>query len=281
MSVVKGVMEQIHQPLYDSISVEPGKQLRTVENSSTLKFFVNVQGKTKLETNLQSASLLPHYNTFEARALRLVISDLPPVFPDDVPVQVFGEIVDSSPLETQEVRTNLRRLMELLEEARADDDEVAIVFVLDRVEVEPGTPGAEEVALSLDDLESALEDLDRLAPPKEQIIPNNGAGTLIGKLIYNTVITFYIGEKVALEGPAWLFPSGAGPYSDVGRFTTHGEPSPTATFRFATPASIDQGQNFRVEMNIPDTDVLREIQKIYGPFRMWLLVDGYMTRDVQ
>ena len=62
--------------------VEPEKQLREVEPGSTLKFFVNVQGKTKLETNLQSASLLPHYNTFEARAMRVVISDLPPEFPD-------------------------------------------------------------------------------------------------------------------------------------------------------------------------------------------------------
>ena len=59
---------------------EPGKQLREVEKSSILKFFVNVQNKTKLETNLQSASLLPHYNTFEARAMRVVISDLPPAF---------------------------------------------------------------------------------------------------------------------------------------------------------------------------------------------------------
>ena len=59
------------------------KQLSDVEKSGTLKFFVNVQGKTKLETNLQSASLLPHYNTFEARAMRVVISDLPPEFPSD------------------------------------------------------------------------------------------------------------------------------------------------------------------------------------------------------
>ena len=42
-----------------------------------------MQGKTKLETNLQSASLLPHYNTFEARAMRVVISDLPPEYPAD------------------------------------------------------------------------------------------------------------------------------------------------------------------------------------------------------
>src|SRR5436190_2187963 len=83
MAVVQGIREKVHLPLYDSISVEPEKQLRDAESSNTLKFFVNVQGKTKLETNLQSASLLPHYNTFEARAMRVVISDLPPVFPDD------------------------------------------------------------------------------------------------------------------------------------------------------------------------------------------------------
>ena len=70
-------------PLYDSVAVDGEKQISDVEKSGTLKFFVNVQGKTKLETNLQSASLLPHYNTFEARAMRVVISDLPPEFPAD------------------------------------------------------------------------------------------------------------------------------------------------------------------------------------------------------
>src|SRR5438477_7119610 len=89
MAVVQNIKEKVHLPIYDCINVEPGKQLRSVETSSTLKFFTNVQGKTKLETNLQSASLLPHYNTFEARALRVVISDLPPDFvpdnPDDEP----------------------------------------------------------------------------------------------------------------------------------------------------------------------------------------------------
>src|SRR6266545_5003639 len=84
MAVVKGIQEKVHLPIYDSILVEPGKQLRDVEKSSILKFFVNVQNKTKLETNLQSASLLPHYNTFEARAMRVVISDLPPTFSEKV-----------------------------------------------------------------------------------------------------------------------------------------------------------------------------------------------------
>src|SRR5215831_13665496 len=87
MAVVQGIREKVHLPLYDSLSVEAEKQLREAESSSTLKFFVNVQGKTKLETNLQSASLLPHYNTFEARAMRVVMSDLPPEFATDVDVE--------------------------------------------------------------------------------------------------------------------------------------------------------------------------------------------------
>src|ERR1700757_5493091 len=82
MAVVQGIREKVHLPLYDSVSVDKEEQLFDVEKSGTLKFFVNVQGKTELQTNLQSASLLPHYNTFEARAMRVVISDLPPAFPD-------------------------------------------------------------------------------------------------------------------------------------------------------------------------------------------------------
>src|SRR5688572_16286427 len=82
MAIVKGIREKVHLPIYDCLKVEPGKQLRDAESTSTLKFFINVQDKTKLLTNLQSASLLPHYNTFEARAMRVIISDTPPEFPD-------------------------------------------------------------------------------------------------------------------------------------------------------------------------------------------------------
>src|SRR4249920_4141459 len=88
MARVQGVQEKVHLPIYDSIKVEAGKQLGDDEKSSTFKFFVDVQSKTKLETNLQSASLLPHYNTFEARAMRVVISDLKPEFPENVKVEV-------------------------------------------------------------------------------------------------------------------------------------------------------------------------------------------------
>jgi hypothetical protein len=84
MAVVKGIKEKLHLPLYDALFVRPQQQLREVESSSVFKFFVHVQGKSKLETNMQTAALLPHWNTFEARALRVIVSDLPARFPEAV-----------------------------------------------------------------------------------------------------------------------------------------------------------------------------------------------------
>jgi hypothetical protein len=34
-------------------------------------------------------------------------------------------------------------------------------------------------------------------------------------------------------------------------------------------------------MEVPDSDVLKEIQKVYGPLFIWIVLDGYMTRGVQ
>ena len=90
MAVVRGIREKVHLPLYDSVSVKAEEQWRKDQGSSTLKFFIDVQGKTKLETNMQSASQLSHYNTFEARAMRVVLSDLPPVFPEDPTAEDTG-----------------------------------------------------------------------------------------------------------------------------------------------------------------------------------------------
>jgi hypothetical protein len=294
MAIVQGIREKVHLPIYDSLSVEAKKQLREAEPTSILKFFVDVQRKTKLETNLQSASLLPHYNTFEARAMRVVISDLPPEFPDDRNGEAKDIVVEEVPatgaakteIATASFSINLKRLMELLEEAResgegearlsSDDPDVKnIVFT-------PTTVTSGDLVLSVADLEDTIDGVERNGgPPKEQIRPNNGAGTIIGKLIYNTVTTLYVGEKIMIQMPTWFFPAGAGPYSERGNITTHGEPSPTATFRFAEPIFIDKQQNFRVEIEIPDTDTLKEIQSIYGPLNIWVVLDGYMTRDVQ
>ena len=314
MAVVRGVQEQVHFPTYDAISVKAQQQLRDVEPSSTLKFFVNVQGKTELETNMQAASLLPHYNTFEARAMRVVISDLPPEFPDfptvsgDHPFDVtdncgrFFTIIDGKiePTDnhliaiTANVKLGVGRLAQLFHAAKEDEDETA--------ELNPSAEGevtlflgpndvsgrAREIAdkngsvkFFLEDIEELIEKLGKSAPPIEQLNPNNGSGTVIGKIVYNTVTSFIVGEKTMISMPTWFFPAGAGPYSQTGNFTTHGEPSPLATFRFAEPIYIDKQQNFRVEMKIPDSDTLKEIQKLYGPFKLWVVLDGYLTRDVQ
>jgi hypothetical protein len=275
MAIVQGIREKVHLPIYDSLKVETRKQLRDAEPTATLKFFVDVQRKTKLETNLQSASLLPHYNTFEARAMRVVISDLPPVFPDNVEVTIPATTV------ADKLITDLARAMELLELARANPDGTTRVTVVGAEEREPkGGEIPKDIDLDSADIEAEITALKE-APPKEQVRPNNGAGTIIGKLIYNTVTTLYVGEKIMIQMPTWFFPAGAGPYSESSGGTTHGEPSPTATFRFAEPIFIDKQQNFRVEIEIPDTDTLKEIQKIYGPMNIWVVLDGYMTRDVQ
>src|SRR5437867_974146 len=283
MAIVQGIKEKVHLPIYDSIKVEPEKQLKDTESSSTLRFFVDVQGKTKLETNLQSASLLPHYNPFEARAMRVVISDLPPEFPDvpkgtgeDLEVLddkdnpfTFG--VDKKVV-VADVELDLKRLMELLQEARdqdgtdipAYDGGVTLRFEDGNPLSDPDEKTVKDtgtVSLSVKDLEDIIDSLDRKAPPREQIRPNDGAGTIISKLIYNTVTTFFVGEKIMIQMPTYFFPAGAGPYSEAGKFTTHGEPSPTATFRFAEPIFVDKQQNFRVEIEIPDADVLKDIQK--------------------
>jgi hypothetical protein len=317
MAVVQNIKEKVHLPIYDCVNIEPGKQLRSVESSSTLKFFTNVQGKTKLETNLQSASLLPHYNTFEARALRVVISDLPADFvpdnPDDEETVDNGEekldVLDdkgntfdragnlnpaANVLVTADIELSLTRAVELLR--RADDSEDKSVDLdiydddvtlkdpasdLNDAEVDTLANAGATVTLTVDDLKGFIEDLDKKAPPPQQLLPNNGAGTLIGNLVYNTVTSLYVGEKLMIEMPTWFFPAGAGPYSEAGKFTTHGEPSPVATFRFAEPIFIDKQQNFRVEIEVPDSTTLKDVQKIYGPFFIWVVLDGYMTRDVQ
>ncbi|HEX6728632.1 MAG TPA: hypothetical protein VF074_01420 [Pyrinomonadaceae bacterium] len=302
MAIVQGIREKVHLPIYDSLSVEPGKQLRDAETGSILRFFVDVQKKTKLETNLQSASLLPHYNTFEARAMRVVISDLPPEFPEEsdkepkskseVTFQVLHHVApttgndDPAPQPTgAEVRIELgvKRLMELLEKAR-EKDGVAVLKATEPgvIKVSGPDPSASDfVELGVADLEELIDTLEKFAPPIEQIRPNDGEGTVIGKLIYNTVTTLFVGEKIMIQMPTWFFPAGAGPYSEKSSVTTHGEPSPTATFRFAEPIFIDRQQNFRVEIEVPNTDTLKEIQRIYGPMNLWVVLDGYMTRDVQ
>ena len=213
MAKVQGMKEKLHWPLYDAFVVPaPNGNAPTFatemqrRDSRVLRFFVDVQNKTKLETNLQASGALPSLNSYEVRALRVVVSPQPhPKKPAT------------------------------------------------------GTPPIAE------NTESILTDL-----------------------IYNSVTSLLVGEKTMIEMPTYFFPSGAGISIGPNSAPSHGEPDPTATFRFSEPVMIEPNQNFRVEMLFPQGIPTRSDPKdplrlgdAIGPMRLWVVLDGYLTRDVQ
>jgi len=217
MSKVQGVKEKLHSPIYDAFFVKDEIKDNTLKKTFTdfmtdprvIRFFVDIQNKTRLETNLQASGVLPSLNTFEARALRVVVSNL--------------------------------RFPPVLKEA------------------------------------------------KEPIKSNLTEAEILADLIYNSVTSLIVGEKMMIEMPTFWFPSGAGVSPGFPTVTNHGEPSPEATFRFAEPVYIEPQQNFRVEMAFPQGVPGKEqgnedhtkLAFVKGPFRIWVVLDGYLTRDVQ
>ena len=89
-----------------------------------------------------------------------------------------------------------------------------------------------------------------------------------------------------IEMPTFWFPSGAGVSPGL-TVSNHGEPDPNATFRFAEPVYIEPQQNFRVEMAFPqgvpgvNSEDPKKLAHVTGPLRIWVVLDGYLTRDVQ
>jgi len=295
MAAVKGMKEYVHLPQYDSITIKPKEQLGKILSSNVLRFFVDVTGKTKLQTNMQASSLLPHWNTFEARAMRVVISDLPPQFSDNAIRLKVGVVKqDGTPIpptgdqKTVDIEnfrlTNFVEFKRQVEAPLAPSQRLSLdqLQSLDLLLAAGSTlDQGEFVEISRETLRRAAELFGRtVVPPNEQLLSNDFGG-VIGKFIYNTVTTFFVGEKIMIQVPTWFFPAGAGPFSEDGKVTTHGYPSPQATFQFAEAVKIDAQQNFRVEIEVPESDVLSELQRLYGPLFIWVVLDGYMTRDVQ
>jgi hypothetical protein len=301
MAAVKGIKEKVHLPLYDSVSVRPKEQLGKILSSNVLRFFLDVTGKTKLQTNMQASSLLPHWNTYEARALRVVISDLPAQVSDTPTVEKEFDLTDVDPPPKGKLTFSMRHFVELKRRVEGPGGaqiilneehnhlliELDLKLVVTRTDTTLPTDqlvDPEKIIIDrsvLKDIEEKLKQAGQVVPPPEQIFPNNGFGNVIGKFIYNTVTTFFVGEKIMIQVPTWFFPAGAGPYAEDGKVTTHGYPNPQATFRFAEPVMIDAQQNFRVEIEVPESEVLSELQRLYGPMFIWVILDGYMTRDVQ
>jgi len=124
-----------------------------------------------------------------------------------------------------------------------------------------------------------------LQPRKEDSKPEKlkqqfGEAEFVAALINSSVTTFLVGEKAMIEAPTFTFPSGAGVFSGFGTVAGNGTPDPMATFRFAEPVVIESQQNFRVEIQFP-REVPEIVANVAGPLRVWVLLDGYMVRDVQ
>jgi hypothetical protein len=185
MANVQGVKEKLHFPVYDAFFVPPPPRVEagagdfagepTFEtemrkrDQRVIRFFVDVENKTLLDTNLQAPGVLPSLNPFEARAMRVVASNI------------------SEP-------TNRS------------------------LSTGPGAPTA---------------------------------STVLAELIYNSVTTLFVGEKIIIQVPTFFFPAGAGVTPGSALVANHGRADSRAAFRFAEPVIIDAQQNFRVEMLFP------------------------------
>ena len=176
-----------------------------------LRFFVDVQNKTRLETNLQASGTLPSLNSYEVRAMRVVVS---PVLRHKARAQAKDRALARH---RQRARRSHLQLGHQPPRGREDDDRDADLLLPGRRGREPGKPG----------------------------------------------------------------------------LPSHGQPDPMATFRFSEPVTIEPNQNFRVEILFPQgvpsgrADAVADAPRRCvwatppGPLRLWVVLDGYLTRDVQ
>ncbi len=123
---------------------------------------------------------------------------------------------------------------------------------------------------------SALPSFNTFEARAMRVVSNLRTPEALRELIFGSVTRLLVGEKTMIEVPTFYFPAGAG----VSGSAAHGAPDPLATFRFAEPVQIEPQQNFRVELQFP-VGPGADLQKEKGPYRIWVFLDGYLTRDVQ
>ena len=281
MAKVKGVREKLHMPIYDAFFV-PGARNGTaakrfeevMTDPRVVRFFVDVQNKTKLETNLQAAGVLPSLNTFEARALRVVASTF--CLPRAALTTIRPDILDAANVYCQSPNADQENLL-------VNTIQTAFQRISGAASVNQHIRAA--ILDAANRFCESSEDVD-----KENLLVNaildafeagcEAASTALPELIYNSVTSLLVGEKIMIEVPTFYFPSGAGVSPGNGTTTNHGEPDPMATFRFAEPVLIEPQQNFRVEILFPQ-GVPGNLANVSGPLRIWVVLDGYLTRDVQ
>lgn len=160
MAKYQGVKEKLHFPIYDAFLVKKGEGanqaqtfMEAMNDPRMIRFFVDVQNKTKLETNLQSSGVLPSQNTLEVRAMRVVVSPV---------LAAVNTDKDSGP------RAKTSATGNDTEHNRACAD----------------------------------------------------SSLILSELVYNSVTTLLVGEKIMIEAPTWYFPGGAGVHPGSGRILT-------------------------------------------------------------
>jgi hypothetical protein len=290
MARVHGVSEKLQSPHYDAFVVPgptngtPSKTFKEMmTDPRVLRFFVDIQNKTRLETNLQASGVLPSRNSFEARAMRVVVSTF---------------CVPPKTLKHPEIRKAIINAAKAYpisdpESTLATDSEKQALINSIRTEIEKyaGPINISEYVRTA--IISAVEEYrvsnHAYEDPEGYLISEiqdafeagcESGNTFLSELIYNSVTSLLVGEKIMIEMPTFWFPAGAGVNSGDGSVMNHGEPDPMATFRFAEPVMIEPQQSFRVEMQFP-RDVPRAVATATGPLRIWVVLDGYLTRDVQ
>jgi hypothetical protein len=237
MATLACVKEKVHYPLYDAFVVQDRRRTfaDVVGPGRRIRFFTDIHGKTRLDTNLQAAGVLPRLNTFEARALRVAVSQL-------------GRCT-----------VHERHARSVLDTAR-------------RINATRGAAAKKPDAAKLTEFTDVLQQCLHDCQTEDE-------ATALAELIYGSVLSLIVGEKVMIEMPTFWFPSGAGVHSQNGSIS-HGAPDPMATFRFAEPVAIEARESFRAEISFP-AGVPPALAQLAGPFRLWVVLDGYLTRDVQ
>lgn len=113
--------------------------------------------------------------------------------------------------------------------------------------------------------------------------PQANEPSFLAALTYNSVTTLLVGERIMMEMPTFWYSAGvgvSGQFAASSLASNQGGAGPRTTFRFAEPVIIEPQQNFRVEMLFP-RDVPDRIKRAIGPLHVWVVLDGYQTRDVQ
>jgi hypothetical protein len=296
MARVHGVSEKLQSPHYDAFVVPGatnGTPPKTFKDMMTdprvLRFFVDIQNKTRLETNLQASGVLPSRNSFEARAMRVVVSTF---------------CVPPKTLKHPEIRKAIINAASQYpvtdpDSTPANDTDKLTLINSIRTEIEKhvGPINISEYVKTA--IISAVEEYKvtnhRYEDPEGYLVSQiqdafeagcESGNTFLSELIYNSVTSLLVGEKTMIEMPTYWFPAGAGVSpgglgaGNLINLQSHGEPNHLNSFRFAEPVFIEAQQNFRVEIAFPQ-GVPPTVSAVKGPYRIWVVLDGYLTRDVQ